>query len=372
MHFSGNPVLVSSPGRINLIGEHTDYNEGFVLPGAIDRSMIFAIAPNNTGTLKAWSVDMEEYFETAVGGSYQKTGRGWPDYMVGVLDAARKRGIDIGGCDVAFSSDIPVGAGLSSSAALECGLLFGLNELFGLYLEREEIARMGREAENNFVGVQSGIMDQFVNLHGEEGRLVRLDCRSLEYELVPIGSEDMAVVLCDTNVRRELADSEYNIRRQQCEQGVAFLNSRYGEVRSLRDVDLDMLRQHMGAMDPVLYKRCSYVVRENERVLESCRFLKKGDYRALGKQLWESHRGLQYDYEVSCRELDILVDAAMEQDGIYGARMMGGGFGGCTINLLEQGAVEDFKDHISAAYEDKAGREPDFYEITIAQGTHLI
>lgn len=368
-HFPGKPLLVKSPGRVNLIGEHTDYNEGFVLPGAIDRAMVFAMNRNESGRLRVHALDKDDHCEIDLSGPLERNAKGWPDYILGSIRALKNRDIEIGGLDVVFSSNIPIGAGLSSSAALECGILYGVNRLYELGLELKEMAVMGKETENDFVGVQSGIMDQFVNLYGAKKQVVRLDCRSLDHEMVPFENEELRIILCDTNVRRELAASEYNTRRRQCEQGVAFLQSRFEGVSSLRDVNKEMLQEHIGTMDPVLYKRCCFVVNENERVLQAVEELKKGDFKALGRKMWESHRGLRYNYEVSCRELDILADVAMALDGVYGSRMMGGGFGGCTINLVETPAVEDFMKEIKKVYKKNTGRTPECYITQIARGT---
>lgn len=372
-YFTGEPVLVHSPGRVNLIGEHTDYNKGFVLPAAIDKVIFLAMSRNNLGLIRLHSVDMEpDYFETPVADTYKKTGVDWADYIIGVADQLQKAGHDVGGFDCAFGGNIPIGAGLSSSAALEGGVVFGLSHLFDFDLSLLEMTKTAMRAENKFVGVQCGIMDQFASLHGKRGKAIKLDCRSLEYELYPFKWDHIRVLLCDSQVRRALAGSEYNVRRQQCEQGVDLISQTDPLVRSLRDVSFEQLDSHKEQMDEVVYRRCRYVLDENKRVADACTHLLDGDLTGFGQKMYRSHYGLRDDYEVSCRELDILVDATEQLDGVLGARMMGGGFGGCTINLVSMDKLDETVEQIRSYYLEKTGKEPGFHVVKIGEGTHLL
>lgn len=365
-------ILVKSPGRVNLIGEHTDYNDGFVLPAAVDKHICLAMAPNGTHRLRFYSYDKEERYETELNGALTSSGQSWPDYLLGVVDQLQKQGYDSPGFDCVFGGNIPIGAGMSSSAALEGGVAFGLNQLFEWEIAPEELARIAQKAENEFVGVQCGIMDQFVSLNGRQDHVMKLDCRSLEYEFYPFRHKDIHFVLCDTQVRRELVSSEYNVRRSQCEEGVVVLQSHDETVSSLRDADRELLEACRDAMDPVVYRRCEYIIEENERVIRACEDLQNGNLRSFGKRMYASHRGLRDKYEVSCEELDVLVEEARKVEGIYGARMMGGGFGGCTINLVENQHLDTFKAHIRKGYKEQTGREAVIYQTRVSAGTHCI
>lgn len=372
-HFEGDPILIFSPGRINLIGEHTDYNLGFVLPASIDKGIIFALQLNEKGIIRLHSTDMDQtYYEVPVAESYSKTGVEWADYIIGVVDILQKSGYEIGGFDCAFGGNVPIGAGLSSSAALEGGIAYGLSNLHGLGLSRFEMSNISMQAENQFVGVQCGIMDQFASLNGKKGEVIKLDCRSLDYEYYPFKWDDISVLLCDSKVRRTLAGSEYNERRRQCELGVKTIQEKYPEVNSLRDVTFDMLESCKNIMDEIVMKRCMYVLNENRRVLKACEALLSKDLHAFGKLMFESHYGLRDNYEVSCEELDILVEAAEKNPGVLGSRMMGGGFGGCTINLVKENDVENIKAAISSYYKTKVGSLPQFHVVNIGEGTHLM
>ena len=364
----GGRITVRSPGRVNLIGEHTDYNEGFVLPAAVDKVMLFAVRPRIDQHCRFYAVDLDAAFECELG-SLRKSPDGWPNYLLGVIDQMRKAGYSLRGCDLAFGGDIPIGAGMSSSAALEAGFAFALNDLFELDLDRLALVKLAQRAENEFVGVQCGIMDQFANIFGEAKKVLRLDCRSLEYRLYPFERSDLRIVLCDSQVRRALASSEYNVRRRQCETGVDALRKHDPNIKSLRDVQLELLRQHRGELDQVIYKRCEYVVRENMRVEQACKDLDRNDFRSFGEQMYQSHNGLRDGYEVSSPELDILVELATGIDGVLGARMMGAGFGGCTINLVEQARVDEFVERIQYGYRERLGKELKVYVTSIESGT---
>jgi galactokinase len=370
--FGGRPLLVRSPGRVNLIGEHTDYNGGFVLPAAIDRAVYFACDLRPGRRCRFLAADPGQEYECELSPALARSDLGWPNYLLGVIDQLQLAGYAVPAVDCAFGGDIPIGAGLSSSAALEAGFLFSLNDLAGWGLPPLQMALMAQRAENQFVGVQCGIMDQFANLFGLPGTVLRLDCRSLDFGFVPFDRPDLAVVLCDTGVRRALAGSEYNVRRAQCEEGVRVLQDLLLSVESLRDVTPEMLATHQAAFDPVVFRRCAYVVAENARVLEACEALDRGDFQSFGERMWASHRGLRDEYEVSCPELDVLVEAAAGLPGVLGGRMMGAGFGGCTINVVEAGRVEEFDARIHEIYRERTGGEAAVHVTRIEAGTGIV
>jgi len=369
--FPGKPLLVASPGRVNLIGEHTDYNEGFVLPGATDKAVVFAVAPRADGLCHFVSRDFDQEFRCELGQLHRSPLR-WPDYLQGVIDQFVKAGHRVGGISCVFGGDIPIGAGMSSSAAIEGGLAFALNALFGLGLDSLTLVKLAQKAENEFVGVRCGIMDQFINIFGRARTVLKIDCRSLGYEPVPFEREDLRFVISDTLVRRELASSEYNVRRSQCEAGVGALRAHDPSIRSLRDVSLDLLREHRAELDPVVFRRCEYVVRENIRVGDACAALARNDFAVFGGLMNLSHAGLRDDYEVSSPELNALVEAARRVPGVLGSRMMGAGFGGCTISLVEAGAVGEFQARVARDYEAETGQAPKIHVIRIEQGTHAV
>lgn len=371
--FNGKPLLVSSPGRVNLIGEHTDYNNGFVLPAAIDKSITLAISKNPVKKIRLHSVDMnDEYIEIPVARKYQKTGVHWADYVIGVVDQLASAGHYIEGFDCAFGGDVPIGAGLSSSAALENGVVFGLSKLFDIALNLKDMARIAMSAENNFVGMQCGIMDQFASLHGKRNSVIKLDCKTLDFEYFPFAFEDVCILLCDTRVRRSLTGSDYNTRRQECELGVHILSQFDPSVQSLRDVSGNLLQQHKYEMFEVIYRRCKYVLDENRRVEAACNHLMDGNLREFGARMYESHYGLRDDYEVSCKELDVLVEITEKLDDVLGARMMGGGFGGCTINLVKRDNINQITDKIRSEYANATGKDPLFHVVNIGSGTHVL
>lgn len=370
--FGDEYILVRSPGRVNLIGEHTDYNNGFVLPAAVDKSIVLALAPNGTERVRLVATNKNDGYETELSNPLEKSGRGWPDYLLGVIDQLQKRGYQVEGFDCVFGGNVPIGAGMSSSAALEGGIAFGLNRLFGWDIPPEQLAQIAQQAENRFVGMQCGIMDQFISLNAREDHAMRLDCRSLEYHFYPLKYDDLHIVLCDTQVRRELASSEYNVRRRQCEEGVNLLRKYDDAVESLRDVTPDLLEQHKDEFGPVIYDRCSFVLEENRRVLKACKDLESGDLETFGQRMYASHEGLRDKYEVSCNELDILVEETRKIKGVLGARMMGGGFGGCTINLVQAPSLDSFKKQITKRYWQRTGKETKIYPAKVAAGTHII
>ncbi|MCD6516364.1 MAG: galactokinase [Candidatus Aminicenantes bacterium] len=369
--FKTKPLLVRSPGRVNLIGEHTDYNEGFVLPTAIDKSIIFAVSPNKDRLYRIYSIDMDEYREF-IAGSLKKSSAHWANYLLGVIDQVNKMGFEVPGFDCVFGGDIPIGAGLSSSAAIEAGLAFCVNEMFQLHIDKLDLVKLSQRAENEFVGVKCGIMDQFTNIFGAPNKVMKLDCRSLEYEYFPFDFKDIYIVLYDTRVSHSLASSEYNIRRAQCEQGVAYLKNHNPRIQSLRDVTSGFLESLKDQMDPVIYKRCHYVVKENERLLAACDDLKNKELGSFGKKMVQTHEGLKSEYEVSCRELDFLVEHTLNEKAVFGSRMMGGGFGGCTINLIKEDDLDRVNQRVKNAYLSEFGKEPGIYTIKIEKGTHII
>ncbi|MCL5021559.1 MAG: galactokinase, partial [Bacteroidetes bacterium] len=313
----------------------------------------------------------EESYSFELDGSL-KRGVNWANYLVGVVDQFAKSGHKLHGFNCVFAGDIPIGAGMSSSAAVEAGLAFTLSELNGIDISRTELARMAQLAENEFVGVKCGIMDQFANLLSKGGSALHLDCRSLDFDYIPFDGKDLKFVLCDTGVKHQLASSEYNLRRKQCEEGVSVVRCHAEGVRSLRDVTPEMLQAARGKMDPVVYKRCKYVLEENARVETACHYLRCNDYDRFGQLLYESHDGLRNEFEVSCTELNILVDAAAGIRGVLGSRMMGGGFGGCSLNLVRNDSVEDFSEQIRSVYSCKTGKVPRIYECELTVGTGIV
>lgn len=364
-------LLVRAPGRINLIGEHTDYNNGFVLPAAIDKAVIFAVAPSDTTAFQFYAADLNDELILKSGELKANEEKTWANYLVGVIAQFEKKGYSVPPLQVAFGGNIPLGAGLSSSAAVECGLAYAINELFGFQISKVELAHMAQKAEHEFAGVQCGIMDQFASLMGKREHVIRLDCQTLEYAHFPFPMDKYQIVLCDTQVKHSLASSEYNTRRLECEEGVALLSGYYPDVQSLRDVNLSMLDKHRKEMDPIVFDRCQYVVKENIRVLEGCKDLSAGDLEAFGKKMYASHEGLSKRYAVSCTELDFLVEQTEDMPYVLGARMMGGGFGGCTINLVKVQDIERFDAEMKRAYKTRFNIDLVTYKVAIEDGVGL-
>ncbi len=369
--FNKTPFLVRSPGRINLIGEHTDYNDGFVFPAAIDKSVYFAVATNNKQKLRFYSYDLNEYFEMEIG-TLSKSKIAWANYLLGVYAQFIKAGYKLGGVDCVFGGDIPPGAGLSSSAAIENGFAFALNNLFHTNTKKLAMVKMSQQAEHEYAGVNCGIMDQFASMFGKKNKVIKLDCRSFDFDYIDIDLSDYTLMLCDTKVKHKLASSEYNYRRRECEKGVKILQKHHKNITALRDVSLQMLEQYKSEFDPVVYKRCTYVIKENKRVEEAFRALQKNNIQQLGQLMYESHEGLRDEYEVSCHELDLLFDVARKADEVTGSRMMGGGFGGCTINLVKNNGVNSFSEKITKAYHQATGIYPKIIMVTIDDGTRKI
>lgn len=350
--FSVEPLIFRSPGRVNILGEHTDYNEGFVLPAAIDKYIYIAISKRTDNEVNLYAADFNEQFSTDIN-NIQRSSTQWANYILGVVDQLQKKGFTLTGFNAVVDGDVPIGAGLSSSAAVECASIFALNHVFDLGLSKMDMTLMAQKAEHTYAGVNCGIMDQFASMFGKAGHAIKLDCRSLEYEYVPLKLDGYKIVLLNTNVKHNLASSEYNIRRQQCESGVSLVNKHQPGVKSLRDVTLNMLRQYVEPVDPLTYQRCKYVVEENNRLIEACKDLQQGNIKSLGEKMFRTHNGLSYFYQVSCRELDFLVAYVSNLSYVAGARMMGGGFGGCTINLVEENKVDELISNISKVYEQE-------------------
>ena len=369
--FGGDYRVYASSGRVNLIGEHTDYNLGFVLPGAIDKAIYVAIRPIEGEVSKLYSVDYDVQLDWALSGE-AKPAEQWACYPYGIVQEMAKRGGKVGAFEVVFGGDVPLGAGLSSSAALESAFGFALNEEYGLGFSREELAKIGQMTEHNYIGVRCGIMDQFASLMGREGKLIRLDCRSLEYTLVPFNPVGCRVVLVDSMVKHSLASSEYNVRREQCEKGVAIVAAHEEGVESLRDVSKEMLDKYKAEMDEMTYRRCAYVIDENQRLMDACDALEKGDYEEFGRKIFGSHDGLSKEYGVSCKELDFIAEIARSTEGVLGARMMGGGFGGCVIHLLKAEAYDGYIATVKEKFAAEFGVEPRVIDVVIGDGARRI
>lgn len=364
--FSSNPVFYASAGRINLIGEHTDYNGGFVFPGAIDKYIMTAININGTDKVRLYSVDMNQYTEFGLR-EEDKPAEQWACYVFGVCREVIKRGFEVKGFDAVFAGDVPLGAGLSSSAALESCFAYALNDLFNdNKISIFELALIGQSTEHNYCGVNCGIMDQFASVFGKKDCLMRLDCRSLEFKYFPFKPVGYKLVLVNSQVKHELVDSPYNKRRESCERVAKTLG-----VETLRDADMSMLEAAKVQISDEDYKRAVYVIGEKQRVLDVCEALEKGDYETVGQRMYETHHGLSKDYEVSCEELDFLNDVAKEC-GVTGSRIMGGGFGGCTINLVKENLYDTFVQTAKTKFNEKYGIEPIIIDVVISDGAHKV
>lgn len=369
--FKEEPTIVRAPGRVNLIGEHTDYNNGFVLPAAINKAIYLAVSKREDDKIHLISLDLKEEYITSLT-TIEKNDKHWTLYILGVVLQLQDHGYKVGGFNCVFCGDIPLGAGLSSSAALECGLGFSLNELFDLNINKINLAKYAQRAENQFVGVKCGIMDQFASMMGKKNQVIKLDCQTMQFEYNPLKMDGIQIVLFDTNVEHSLASSEYNTRRAQCEAGVRMIKEKYPEINSLRDATIEMLHEMVLPKDELIYRRCKYVVEENIRLLTGCEDLQKDDIVAFGRKMFATHEGLSRDYEVSCKELDFLIDCVKDNSNVLGARMMGGGFGGCTINLIKEEAIDDLVKTISEKYRLETNKEPKVYIAKIEDGVSII
>ncbi len=364
--FGGDGTLYASAGRINLIGEHTDYNGGFVFPGAIDKMIMAEIRPNNTDKVNIHSIDLDDN-STFGFNETDAPQQQWARYVFGVCREIIKRGGKVEGFDAVFAGNVPLGAGLSSSAALESCFAFALNDLFNNNsIDKFELAKIGQSTEHNYCGVNCGIMDQFASVFGKKDCLIRLDCRSLEYEYFPFNIDGYSLVLVDSVVKHELVDSPYNKRRQSCEN----VAKRLG-IDTLRDADMDMLEEIKSDISTEDYMRAKFVIEEKERVLDVCEALNRGDIETVGRLMYETHRGLSKDYEVSCEELDYLNDIAKEC-GVTGSRIMGGGFGGCTINLVPDTIHDKFLKTVTEKFSARYGHSPKIYDVVISDGARRI
>jgi galactokinase len=364
------PTTFSAPGRVNLIGEHTDYNDGFVMPSAIGLRTRVTISPLPERKLAIRSQQFSEFLEVDLDRLPQRTTGDWYDYVLGIAVVLQQRGLALRGANLFAQSDIPIGAGLSSSAAIEVASALALIDLNGAAMPLVEVAKLCQHTENAFIGARVGIMDQFVSCLGKAGHALLLDCRSLDYEFIPI-PDRARIVICNTMVKHEHASGEYNRRREECEEGVRILASWYPNVRALRDVSIAQLAMHSKDFPETIYKRCRHVIEENQRVLDSASRLRAADLDGFGELMRESHRSLRDLYEVSCRELDIMVELAEDLPGYHGARMTGGGFGGCTINLVEETDAETFADRLSSRYQGATGTRPDVYISSAADGASV-
>ncbi len=364
--FGEEPVMYASSGRINLIGEHTDYNGGFVFPGAIDKCIMAGIKENGTDKVRVYSADLDAYTEFGLN-EEDKPGEQWACYVFGVCRETIKRGGTVRGFDAVFAGNVPLGAGLSSSAALESCFAFALNDMFNdNKIDKFELAKIGQSTEHNYCGVNCGIMDQFASVFGKKDHLMRLDCRSLEYKYYPFDAKGYKLVLLDSRVKHELVDSPYNKRRESCERVAATLG-----VETLRDASMEMLEAARDKISDEDYKRAVYVIGEKQRVLDVCDALERGDFETVGRCMYETHHGLSKDYEVSCVELDYLNDIAREC-GVTGSRIMGGGFGGCTINLVKDELHDKFIATACEKFNEKYGHEPRVYEVIISDGARRV
>jgi len=365
--FKTEPLMIFSPGRINIIGEHTDYNEGFVFPAAIDKGIIAAIQKSDSKTCIAYAVDKEEQIVFSLDKLKPSTEGNWENYVFGVVAEIQNRSKTIGNFNIAFGGDIPGGAGMSSSAALENSVVFGLNELFDLGLTKEEMILISQKAEHNYVGVKCGIMDQYASMFGIENNALLLDCRTVTSKPYEIDFKDYQLILINTNVKHTLSDSAYNDRRSVCESVANML-----KVKALRDAteyDLETIRDKVS---PENYQKALYVIQENNRVIKASKAIEAGDLQALGVLVYASHHGLQHQYKVSCEELDFLVAQAKLNPSVLGARMMGGGFGGCTINLVSKDHSQAFTSNVSKAYKDKFNKDCTVYYVELSNGTGII
>lgn len=362
--------IVLSPGRINIIGEHIDYNDGYVLPAAIDKIICFAFEKNNANTSRVIAIDLNDEFEIDVTAEVKLDDNDWTNYIRGVINQLKINGFQFEGVNCVFSSNIPVGSGLSSSAALECGFLFGMNQLFHLNIKPIDIALLGQKAEH-WVGIKCGIMDQFSSVMGLEDKVIKIDCRTLEYTYHDANFSDYSLVLFDSNVKHSLMTSAYNERRQQCEEGIAIVKANFPEIKSFRDCTEQTIIDLKDKMSHDVFRRSLFVVKEINRVIQACEALDNGQIELLGELMFATHEGLSKDYEVSCEELDLLVDLAKEEPAIVGSRLMGGGFGGCTINLIKKGHEAAIKEKFSKLYFDAFGIELKIYEVKVSNGTSL-
>lgn len=368
--FEGNPLIVRSPGRINIIGEHVDYNGGCVLPAAIDKYIYVAIDKRNDGIVGLYSVNFDVKIEVKLNGL--KPSGDFSTYVFGVIDQVIKRGYSISGFNIVIYGDIPVGAGLSSSAALESAVAFALNELYQLGISKLELVSIAQSAESTFAGVNCGVMDMFASIYGQKDFAIKLDCDSLQFEYMPLVLDGYSLVLFNSNVKHSLASSAYNVRRRQCETGINRIKQFFPDVKTFKDVTESQLIEHVLPFDREIFTRCLFVVKEIQRLNEACHFLATGNLNALGKHLYATHEGLSKEYEVSCFELDFLIEEVKRNPNVLGARMMGGGFGGCTINIIRNEGIASLIDNVKINYLNATGLHLDVIKVETVNGTEIV
>lgn len=370
--YDTTPIIVRSPGRVNIIGEHTDYNEGYVLPAAIDKAAYMAIALRNDDEIHLVANDLNETFTTNIHQLKPVGDVSWPNYILGSVAQFSKIKIPLKGFNAVLVSDVPMGAGLSSSAAVECATVFGLNHLLNTQLDRVTMVKMAQKAEHEFAGVMCGIMDQFASMMGKKNQVIKLDCKTLDYNYVPFSLEGIKIVLLNTNVKHSLASSEYNTRRNECATAVEWIKAFEPQVNSLRDVNEAMLDKYVLPKSQLIDQRSRFIVQEIDRLITGCKDLENGNIKALGKKMFDTHHGLSNMYAVSCKELDFLVQFVENNPAVIGARMMGGGFGGCTINLVKEASIEQLIAEIKPAYELAMELPLTYYIASIENGTEII
>lgn len=363
--------VIASPGRINLIGEHVDYNHGFVLPAAIDKYMYVAVSKRSDHQIVMHAADIQQNYQTSLDNASQRSSLDWPNYVLGVAHELKKDGHTISGFNILITGNIPVGAGVSSSAALECATVFSLMHLFDINISKQTMVQIAQRAENNFVGVNCGVMDQFASMFGKADHVIKLDCADLSYTYFPFKLDGISIVLFDTFVKHSLASSEYNTRRQECETGIAALRQQFS-ITSFREATLIMLDAVADTISSDVYSRCRYVIEEIARMESACNHLLAGEIDAFGARMYETHTGLSKLYNVSCPELDLIVENCKNDPAIIGARMMGGGFGGCVIALVQATELETVYKRINAVYENTFGRSMGKYVMQIGDGTRLL
>lgn len=369
--YHSDPVIVRSPGRINIIGEHTDYNSGFVMPAAIDKAIYVAVGKREDQEIHLYSESYKQSYQTVLSG-VKISECEWANFILGVVDQITKRGYKIGGFNLCIDGDVPLGAGLSSSAAVECATAYALSTLFSISIPRLDIALIAQKAEHTFAGVNCGIMDQFASVFGKKDQAIVLDCRSMEYRYVPLDLKGHKLLLLNSNVKHSLAESAYNKRRAKCEQGVAIVKNHFPEVESLRDITIEQLEKYVKPLDEEAYTKCRFIIEENSRLVKATQYLEQGNLKDLGQLMYETHTGLSRDYEVSCKELDFLVGAVKDSEYVLGARMMGGGFGGCTLNIIKDETPQSFLDEVSKKYVQEFGRSLSAYFVETSSGTELM
>ena len=372
-NFNQKPIIVRSPGRVNLIGEHTDYNGGFVLPAATDKAAYLAIFPSQSDTCTWISLDMNSQVSLDFNDIKPLSDNTWANYILGVVQQFENRGMKVPPFNCVIAGDVPIGSGMSSSAALESAVGFGINHLNNFGLDSKTLAKLVQQAENEFIGVKCGIMDMFASIHGKENHVLRLDCETLDFQYFPLNLGDYKIVLFDTNVKHNLAESEYNLRRIQCETGLAFFRKHFDEnIPNLSQVPLAWLQASRSQLDSLVYNRCQYVIEENQRMMTACDNLQNGNLKDFGIKMTATHEGLRTLYQVSCKELDFLVDAVWHESAVLGSRMMGGGFGGCTINLIHKDSIDELFARLSVSYQQEMNLELKMYSVVTADGTGIV